>query len=58
MNLRLVRTTSDEDGAFGILYDEDDEQIAVTCEREPTGDHPCIPVGTYDFIRFQSPHNE
>lgn len=57
MRLTLHRTISDDKGTFGVWYDENDIQFAMTCERPPTGDFPCIPAGVYTFEPFKSPHN-
>lgn len=55
--LFIERTVSDDNGTFGTLTMENDdhmvEQLCYTAEPPPTGEHPCIPVGTYDCI----PHN-
>ena len=55
--MNLSRTSSDAKGTFGKLTGDAGEQLAFTVERPPTGDHPCIPAGTYDWVKFDSPHN-
>lgn len=57
MNLNLVRNKKGDGGTFGTLYDDAENKLAVTVERPPTGDHPCIPVGVYPWKKFVSPHN-
>lgn len=32
-------------------------QYCYTVERAPTGDHPCIPDGVYDFEQYSSPRH-
>ena len=55
--MKLIRNKAGDGGTFGTLYNDDGEQMAVTVERPPTGDHPCIPAGTYPWVKFISPHN-
>jgi len=55
--VNLSRTTSSDRGTFGVLTGDAGERLGVTVERPPTGDHPCIPAGTYDWVKFTSPHN-
>ena len=49
----LSRLRQDEQGTFGELCGPDGRHLCVTVEPPPTGDHPCIPHGTYNCI----PHN-
>lgn len=55
--MNLSRTKSSDGGTFGVLTGDAGEQLAFTVERPPTGDHPCIPAATYDWVKFTSPHN-
>ena len=55
--MKLIRNKSGDGGTFGTLYSDDGRQLAVTVERPPTGDHPCIPAGVYPWTKFISPHN-
>lgn len=55
--MKLQRNKSGDGGTFGTLFDDYGKQLAVTVERPPTGDHPCIPAGSYPWIKFVSPHN-
>lgn len=60
MTYTLQRLSDSGNETFGSLLDEDDNHLCVTIERPWLGNHPdtsCIPEGTYDFYRFQSPHN-
>lgn len=54
-NYHLLRNKTGESGTFGTWLVG--EQKFVTVERPKTGEHPCIPCGTYIFNRFKSPHN-
>lgn len=42
-------------GTYGALTAEDARHVAFTCERPRTGEHPCIPEGTYIASRYNSP---
>lgn len=64
MHLILKRINTGVDGTFGKLYDEDANQLCVTCElpeyagdssiaNEPNTD--CIPAGTYKCSIVNSP---
>lgn len=44
-----------EDGTFGSIADETGKHLCYTCERAITGDHPCVPLGTYIFSQYNSP---
>lgn len=57
--LLLRRISSDEEGTFGEMFDEEGHKLAVTCERPDNGNQAmgCIPIGDYKATRFQSPHN-
>ncbi len=55
--LNLHRTESGAGGTFGTLYNAFGRQLAVTVERPPSIDHPCIEVGEYPWVKFISPHN-
>ncbi len=55
MSYTLTRIRTGDDGTFGIWTDENDTQLCVTVERPKTGDHPCIPAGTYTFNLYNSP---
>lgn len=58
MNLTLTRTKAGDGGTFGILTLTDTgKHLAFTVERPPTGDHPCIIAGAYQYEKFVSPHN-
>ena len=58
MTYALQRLSDSGNETFGELLDEDDRHLCVTIERSADDPiHPCIPPGTYDFYRFQSPHN-
>jgi hypothetical protein len=52
MHFDLKRTYS-RLGTFGKLVGEGFE--CCTIERPQTGDHPCIPEGTYRLERYDSP---
>lgn len=54
--LRILRTEQSDEGTFGYLF-IDNETFCVTGERPASGDHPCIPPGTYSWRKFNSPHN-
>ena len=54
--MNLTRLESGDGGTFGTLT-LDGVGPFVTVERPPTGDHPCIPAGTYKWSKFISPHN-
>lgn len=52
----IDRIKEDENGTFGeMTADSVDLKDIYTVERPPTGEHPCIPVGTYDVEKFNSP---
>lgn len=55
--MKLSRSIAGDGGTFGTLRDDTGRKMAVTVERPPTGDHPCIPAGTYHWVKFISPHN-
>lgn len=55
MTYTLQRTTQSDEGTFGAFSDPMGTQLCVTCERPPTGDHPCIPQGVYDVEAYESP---
>lgn len=55
MNI-IYRHPSTDQGTFGTLF-INGYPFCFTLERPSTGDHPCIPAGTYQCDRFQSPHN-
>lgn len=42
-------------GTKGWLYDPNGWFVCFTVERSQTGDHPCIPEGTYTAKRYDSP---
>lgn len=52
----LKRNPSTDMGTFGEFL-IDDERFCYTLERPATGEHPCIPTGTYKLSWFNSPHN-
>lgn len=52
MNLKLTRTSYDPDGIFGILFDENNQQVAVTLEHSFNSE-PKIPLGVYTCKRGQ-----
>lgn len=56
MSLKLHRISQGPEGTFGTIY-IDEDKCGVTVERPSTGDHPCIPAGTYPWRKFISPHN-
>jgi hypothetical protein len=37
------------------LFDENDNHVCLMIERPRTGEHPCIPEGTYVLSRYDSP---
>jgi len=45
--------TAGADGTYGGLYCPSIK--CVTLERAPTGEHPCIPAGTYNCVLGLSP---
>ncbi len=51
----LQRTDYRSDGVFGILYDEEGDQIAVTLEHAYHGKVPKLPAGDYHCIK--GPHS-
>lgn len=55
--LFLKRTETSDQGTFGILTDEADRPVALTCERPDNGNKAmgCIPNGIYNVVRFNSP---
>lgn len=57
MNYTLTRNRaqSGPQGTFGSITDEDNNQLCVTCERPPTGEHPCVQEGTFEFNLYESP---
>ena len=52
----IYRTPSTPQGTFGIWF-IDGKPFCVTLERPTEGDYPCIPPGTYECERFDSPKN-
>ncbi len=52
-NITLTRISQSNEGTFGMMDDEDGNQLCVTIEPPPDIQHPCIPAGIYDCI----PHN-
>lgn len=56
MNPTIYRSPSTPQGIFGLWFVEG-KPFCLSLERPATGDHPCIPTGTYQCDRFQSPHN-
>lgn len=54
--LHVLRTERGDGGTFGHLS-VNGKPFGVTCERPPTGEFPCIPAGTYNWRKFNSPHN-
>lgn len=51
-----IRRTYEELGTRGIMYDDSSgARVCDTIERPKTGDHACIPEGTYTAHRFNSP---
>lgn len=56
MNI-IKRNNSSDNGTFGEFI-IDGEHFCWTLERPETGDHPCIPKGTYPCNWFDSPHND
>lgn len=56
MNCIIYRTPSTPQGTFGMWF-IDEKPFCLSLERPSTGDHPCIPIGTYQCGRFNSPHN-
>ncbi len=60
MTYTLNRMSDSGQETFGTLLSPDGTHLCVTIERPWLDNHPdtsCIPVGTYTFNRFQSPHN-
>lgn len=51
----LTRITSGYNGTLGAITDETGHELCKTCERPPTGPHPCVPEGTYTFELYASP---
>ena len=51
----INRFRSDDSGTFGTFLDSAAHQYCYTVERAPSGDHPCIPDGVYDFEQYNSP---
>ena len=51
----LQRFQTSDQGTFGKLFNDDGELLCYTVERPYTGDHPCIPVGTYTWVTYDSP---
>lgn len=56
MTIKIIRHPSTPQGTFGTWF-IDNKPFCVTLERPDTGEHPCIPKGTYECNRFKSPHN-
>lgn len=56
-DINIHRTESGDGGTFGVWTNSDGMKLAVTVERPPTGDHPCIPKGIYPWKKIFSPHN-
>lgn len=42
-------------GTAGQMFDEPWFHVCYTIERPQTGEHPCIPEGTYAVRRYDSP---
>ena len=60
MTYTLQRMSDSGKETFGTFLDEDGQHLCVTIERpwdDNLPDVSCIPPGTYEFYRFQSPHN-
>jgi hypothetical protein len=55
--LFIQRIKSGDGGTFGKLTGQDGRELGFTVERPPTGDHPCIPAGSYPWKKGVSPHN-
>lgn len=55
MNI-IYRMPSTSQGTFGMWF-INEKPFCLTLERPSTGEYPCIPSGTYQCNRFQSPHN-
>lgn len=49
-----VRRTYEPRGTRGVMVDEHGFHLCYTIERPATGEHPCIPEGTYIARRFDS----
>lgn len=56
-SLVLQRLSTSVQGTFGKIIDEDENIVAVTCERPDNGNQPmgCIPAGEYPVDVFNSP---
>lgn len=51
----LNRTKTGDTGTFGELLDDSGTHLCYTVERSYTGDHPCIPLGSYPVVQYNSP---
>lgn len=57
--MKLIRDDQNEDRTLGTLRTDDDEYVCETLElpwRENQHGISCIPEGTYECFRFDSPH--
>jgi hypothetical protein len=43
----VLERTYEEKGTRGELFDEEGNHVCLMIERPKTGEHPCIPEGTY-----------
>jgi hypothetical protein len=51
----VLERTYEEKGTRGELFDEEGGHVCLMIERPKTGEHPCIPEGTYVLSRYNSP---
>lgn len=57
--MKLVRDDQNPDRTLGTLRTDEDEYVCETLElpwRENQHGISCIPAGTYECVRFDSPH--
>jgi hypothetical protein len=50
----VLERTYEEKGTRGELFDEEGDHVCLMIERPKTGEHPCIPEGTYVLTLQQS----
>jgi hypothetical protein len=55
MQITVKRLWETDESICGIML-VDGQEESFTLERPRTGDHPCIPAGTYPVILTPSPH--
>lgn len=56
--MKLTRTLYDPKAIFGMLFDDEGNQLCLTLElpwNDNDPDTSCIPKGEYQFIRHDSP---